>query len=438
MSLLKFVFLVLFVYLADAAYAQPLSDTAIVRLSVDENFPLQVILTEKLRFKDDEVVSGKILEPVYAFDREVIPSGTDVVGRVTGFRKAGKWKRVFSMLAGDFTPLREPQITFDTLILSSGIRIPIHTAVVAGAGKLVRSDGIGDESEPDLKSALTSTVKEPRKERLKKFLWKLAPYRSQSLPVGTHLQAVLLTPLDFGAALFRAEELDAIGSQPPAGSIISARLVTALDSHTTNDGAPVEALLTHPLFSSDHRLIFPVGSRLRGEVLDVSAARKLHRNAELAFTFTTIEPPLWMASGTFPVQDIEGRLVGVQVARDMDDVRINHEGETRVSESAKRFIAPAYAVVKAGRAINDNADPFSVALTGAYSGKATKLIGGNNPGLGLAGSISGAMVPPVGIGLGFYSAARSIYSNIIGRGQEIHFPANTSIEIRLDAVGSQP
>ena len=61
---------------------------------------------------------ARIVEPVYAFDREVIPAGTEVEGRIVGFQKVGKWKRISTMLGGDFTPLREPQITFQALSAS--------------------------------------------------------------------------------------------------------------------------------------------------------------------------------------------------------------------------------------------------------------------------------------------------------------------------------
>lgn len=395
--------------LVGAAHAQPASDTTLVPLTVDEGFPLRVILTDKLRCRENEPVRGKLIASVYAFDREVIPVGAEVLGRITDFREAGKWKRVLSILAADFTPPREPRITFDALVLPDGTRIPIETSVVAGAD---------------------TRVKESGKDRVKRVLGGLAPYRPQSLPVGTRVDAILLRPLDFGVAVFRTEELEKIGSQPPAGSRVSALLVTPVDSRTSTPGAPVEARVTRPLFSSDHRLIVPVGSRLRGEVLDVSAARKWHRHGELAFRFTTMERPVSMATRALPVRKIEGYVVSVNGAGDRDDTRVNEEGETRISESRTRFIAPAYALLKADRAIHDSGDPFDRALAGAYGSKVTTQIAGRDPALGLAGSISGTMVPAVGIGLGLNGAARSIYS-IIGRGQEIRLPVHTPMEIRL-------
>ena len=414
----------LFVSLGAAAYAQSLPETMTVPIVVDEGFPLQVTLTEKLRFKENAVVRATLIDPLYAFDREVVPSGTQVIGKVTGFRKAGKWKRFFTILGGDLTPVREPQITFDTLVLPDGNRIPIETSVFATTGQVVRSDSS--------KSALVPPVKNGGKQRLKNFMWGVAPYRPQSLPAGARFRATLRAPLNFGDAVFQTANREVGRVEPAADHIVSARLLTPLDSRTTQPEAQVEAVLTRPMFSPDQHLLFPAGSRLRGKVVDIRPAGKWHHNGELAFRFETIEPPAWFASGLVPIQKIEGRLVSIQVEGDLDDIQINEQGAMRIAESKKRFIAPVYALVKAGRGIDDTADPFNRALAGAYRSKLTKQITGKGTGLGLAGSISGAMVPPVGIGLGLVGAARSVYSNFLGRGQDIIFPADTSMEIRLD------
>src|SRR4030095_15677773 len=99
----------------------------------------------------------------------------------------------------------------------------------------------------------------------------------------------------------------------------------------------------------------------------------------------------------------------------------------------KRFIAPAWAFVKAERSLNATNDSFEQALLGAYRGKFLKqFAGGSESGFGLPGSISGAMIHPVGIGLGFFGAARAAYSNFLGRGRDVVLSDNTAMEIRLD------
>src|SRR5262249_961427 len=159
----KFAFLcALFVCLAGTALAQSLADTSVVSLTVDQGVSLQVRLTEKLRFKENEAVRATVIEPVYSFDREVIPAGTQVEGTITGFERAGKWKRISSMLGGDFTPLRDPNITFHTLVFGDGTRISIETSVFAGTEKVGSEKSRGS----DLKNSLLSTVKKPGKEQL--------------------------------------------------------------------------------------------------------------------------------------------------------------------------------------------------------------------------------------------------------------------------------
>ena len=55
-----------------------------VSLSVPTGTPLQVALDQEIRVKNvGQPIHGRIIEPVYAFDRVVIPIGSEVVGRVT-------------------------------------------------------------------------------------------------------------------------------------------------------------------------------------------------------------------------------------------------------------------------------------------------------------------------------------------------------------------
>ena len=83
----------LVVCLTSGVYAQSVGDTTIIPLTVDKGFPLQVRLTEKLQFKQNGSVHGTITEPVYAFDHEVIPPGSVVVGRVSRVQPVSKWQR---------------------------------------------------------------------------------------------------------------------------------------------------------------------------------------------------------------------------------------------------------------------------------------------------------------------------------------------------------
>ncbi len=64
-------------------------------------------------------------------------------------------------------------------------------------------------------------------------------------------------------------QLDALlGSQPAPDSIVHARLITPLDSTHQNPDRS-SAVLSEPLFSPDHKLILPEGTRLSGAVVSL-------------------------------------------------------------------------------------------------------------------------------------------------------------------------
>jgi hypothetical protein len=416
------------VFLTGTIFAQSseVQRSAIISLSVDKGSRLEVVLTEKLRAKLNEPVHGKIVDPVYAFDREVIPSGTEILGKVTGLRPVGKWKRLSSMLAGDFTPLHVPEITFDTLVLADGKRIPIKTSVLSRGNLLVRFN-------KGQSQAFTTSIQQPGGDELiHSLLWGLLPYHPQFVPTGTSYKATLLEPLDFGKLMIGNRTLAGIGSEPEAGSLIYARLMTALDSKKTKAGTPVQAVLAYPLYSSDHRLIFPAGSRLQGEVAETHAGGFWNRGGELAIKFTSIEPPITIMWSMSQMRQIEGRLVGVQVPLDFDQLRIDKDGMTQVARTKQRFLAPAFAVAGATPMLLGGSTSFGTAFAEAYGSTTFSRVLGGSAGLGLPGGVAGLMVPPVGIGLGAYSVGYAIYFNILGRGKNIVLPVDTSIEIRVD------
>src|SRR5262245_21946145 len=311
--------------------------------------PLQVMLTEKLRYKKGETVRGKIVDPVNAFDREVITSGADVLGKITRFKKGGRWKRMSNLLGGDFTPVREPLITFDTLVLDGGARIPIKTTVEAGTDTAVRFNS-GPKSASNHKATLeqnpktrgvVSTSKRQGNDILKGMLWNLSPYHPQFVPTGVRYKATLTEPLDFGSAVLGANAFSKLGSNPPTGSIVYARLETLLDSRTTPVGAVVRAELTRPLFSSDKLLIFPVGSKLVGEVVQVHKAGMLHHDGELAFKFTKIEPPVSILLGQAPPLQVDATLSGGLLKHELGQLRIYGEGVMHILVSKTHIMLTA-------------------------------------------------------------------------------------------------
>lgn len=422
----------------------------IEHLVVPEGVPLRVILTEKLPFKRDRQVHARLVDPVYAFDRVVLPEGTEVIGHITGFKSAPRWARMTSMAGGNFTPLREPQLSFDTLILKDGKSIPIQTLVSPGSNAVVRfRPGASEEKKSKIatatemarqqietkKRAVIDAIKGPGKmDRVKAEMWSFAPWHPQYLPSASRFNAKLQSPIDFGEVSIPLSELAELGSEPEPDSIVAARLIPSLNSRTASHGTAVEAVLTRPLFSANNRLVFPEGSRLSGNVVQAAGARYWHRSGKLAFMFTRMELPQSLARemDAPAAQDLEGRLDGVEVNTKDGAVQLDEEGGAAGAPSKKRFIMPAITTVLA---MNGSEGPEPVRVhhipTGATNNNfGPRLISGGI-GFGLLGSAMGRLLGPAGPILGFYGAGRSVYSNIIARGQEITFPADTPIEIRL-------
>src|SRR5207247_4636424 len=174
--------------------------------------------------------------------------------------------------------------------------IRIKTTVEAGTdtairfnGGLKQGEGLKGSLEQNPKSGpLTSASKQQGNDLLKGMLLNLSPHPPQFVPTGVRYKATLLEPIDFGTAVLGARAFAKLGSNPPAGSIVYARLETPLDSRTATLGAVVRSELTRPLFSREQLLIFPVGSRLLGEVVQAGRADLLQHDGDLAFKFSYI------------------------------------------------------------------------------------------------------------------------------------------------------
>jgi len=422
------------------------------KLVVPEGVPLRVIVTDKLRFKMNQPVHARTVDPIYAFDREVVPSGTEVLGRITGFQNGPRWMRIRAVMGGNFTPIREPQLAYESLVLKDGKSIPVKAAVSVGTDTVVRFNaGAAEEKKGRVatateaarqqiearKRAVIDAIKQPGKmERVKEAMWSLAPWHPQYLPAGSRYNVKLLSPIEFGETSIPASALAELGSAPPPNAVVAARLISSLDSRTANHGMPVEAVLTRPLFSADNHVIFPEGSRLTGNVTQAQPARRWHRNGKLAFMFTQMTPSLASSglSNNRTPQDIEGRLEGVEVNGRDGAVQIDEEGGAAAASSKKRFLAPAISLVLAMNGA-EGREPVRIhhVPTGAFHNNYGGHLLSGAVGFGLVGSAMGRLLGSVGSVLGFYGAGRSIYSNVVARGQEVTFPADTPIEIRFSA-----
>jgi hypothetical protein len=347
--------------------------------------------------------------------------------------------RARAFAAGDFTPHRRIVVQFDS-VRPDGGELPMRT-VVTTASERVTLQVAGTDEHPGIAararrevaqrtSEAFGVLKAPGKmERLKQAAIDRLPYHPQFLQKGMVYTAELLAPLDFGTT--PATPHAPPGTKPAPASILNARLVTALDSANTEKGTEVRAVVTRPVFSAAHELIFPEGTLLTGEVTLTRPARRFHRNGRLRFLFETVhlpdeDPAALLAS-----------LYAVSVSEDAH-VAVDEEGGASVKNSNSRFVAPALAVLALGAStdrghhgVDHDADdaPGAAAVQpgGQYGSRAL----GGFFGWGLLGVAASQISRPVGIALGAVGVARTVYTSVLGKGQEVSFPADTPIQVQL-------
>jgi hypothetical protein len=135
-----------------------------------------------------------------------------------------------------------------------------------------------------------------------------------------------------------------------------------------------------------------------------------------------------------------GSLHAIDASTD-DHVEVDEEGGTKAANSKTRFIAPALAVLALTGAVHqhrrrfdDDGDDVGGVAPLQTGSPGSRAVGGFL-GFGLIGIAVSRIAPPVGIALAAVGVGRTVYTNILGRGQELKFPADTPVQVQL-APGS--
>ncbi len=473
-------------FLASATFAYPQNFPSNqpngIPLTVPAGVPLRLYLTKRVSKRMDAPVEAKLAVPVYAFDREVIPSGTKAIGHVSSLDSVSKWQRARAVLGGDFTPLHVAQIEFTSLVLPDGREIPLHTVSSAGLNSLFplrppkqrnanehSAGGLVGATKQQLKDQAEAQIDRIRslpdlvrgtdkKEWLSDYLMSRLPYHPQYLRSRTRFDAELAEPLRFGDEAVIPGSMALLGSQPAAGSVVHARLLTSLDSGSSAQGQKVEAILEQPLFSADHKLILPEGTHVDGSVVVAKKAGWFHHAGRLRFNFQNLElpevagllasPQTSTPSQTPQTQEnkkLQIRTQGMLAAAEGDTgpLKVDHEGGVQATESKTRFIGTAVALLVA-RAAGDN-DPIraprSGGTRGAIIGQNPNVAGrtlGGGLGFGLLGTIAAQSSRTVGAALGYYGLAWSVFSTVVARGPEVRFDKNAVVDIGFNTRAIKP
>lgn len=445
----------------DGLTASPRNLFVAVPLTLQKGTALDIALTDRTPIRrTGEPLEGRLVRPVYAFDRVVAPAGSIILGHVTAIKSAPRKERVQAIMQGNFSPLRSAQVEFDTLILGGGRRIPIQTRVSPGISQVVHLEvaGARQQKRPNRvsqavgnarrqlereKNQVIADIRAPgRLHRMKSWLIAQLPYQRQFLPAGARFTAALRAPVVLGSARIPESELNRVGSAPPSNSVLQAVLVTPLSSATAHRGTPAKAMVTEPIFANSHELIIPQGSMLEGRVVQAEPARRLrlHRNGILRFTFLKIQTPHGIP------RPVVGTLQGVEVNK-KEKLKLDSEGGVHSATSKMDYAAPAIAVLIAAASAAPDVDvrPGGRVYTDTNGPAGGQIIAG-----GLGYKLIGMAMAlalhyqPVTAGFAAYGAALSIYSHLLSRGQDVAFPRNTPMEIRLgerppaSRAGSQP
>ncbi len=127
--------------IAVAALAQdaPVAPSAQPGTTVPSGVPLRVALERRVAIKRiGEPIQGRLVDPVYVFDRVVLPAGSVVEGHIAEIGGVSARRRFTAILSGNFTPPRDVRAQFDAFVLSDGSRLLLRTSPSRGTARTVR------------------------------------------------------------------------------------------------------------------------------------------------------------------------------------------------------------------------------------------------------------------------------------------------------------
>jgi hypothetical protein len=359
-------------------------------------------------------ITAKLLEPVYAGEDLAIPAGSTIKGRVSSISKAPMRKRAGRLLAGDFTPPKTANVTFDQIVLSDGTTVPIHSDSSIGIGRVANSQYLPKAQRPGVRQKLKGAMAPPREpnklQRLGQAVVTSLPYHPEYIDQGTVFDSALLEGVTVLAPV------QATTASLQASDYLHLHLLTAINSSTSTAGTQIEAVVSQPYYQADHQLLYPAGTRITGTVQKASSAGWMKRNGSIVFAFRSVQMP----DGT--MRDFRSIVGGIQAARS-EGLDVGKEGEIKATTSTfARILAPV-SLIGPSRAV---ADSTLQKTAWSRSGEGRK-------GFGLLGA--GAAQASVGtaIGFGYFGAAKRLCDAFITKGSNVELPVNTPILLRLDS-----
>ncbi len=402
--------------------AGPISSKAAFTAALPAGFPLRVQLDRRYPMRVGQSIRGRLIDPVYSGDHVVLPANTVVDGTISGLNPIGKQTRTWALLDGDVTPLKQPVLTFNALVLPGGVRLPLTADAIERTAGIVKMASrqrkesligkVKDQVEAK-KQSVEGIVHSPHKSDMAmKFAYGQLPYHPQDIWAGAQFDAVLVKPL-----IVPDNAQEKMPVTPPHGHIppgtLDARLTTTISSATDKAGDPVVAVLTRPyLNQSKTDVILPTGTQLRGVVTQAKPARSLDRNGTLRFAFRQIVLP----SGT--LENMHGQMTAVEGASGQN-VTVDSEGGAKANSAQGKFVAPLLLGALASNSLDSDQDSVHAGVSSNGFGLVTRIV-------------AFVVVAPVMTAtFAYYSAGKSITRRWLMPGHNVVFEKNTRMELAV-------
>ena len=383
---------------------------------------LQVEITHHYPMKAGEAIEGRLLHPIFADGKLVIPANTKLHGEVVRLQpdKKARWH---ARLMGDFTPFHKPVVRFDEMLLPDGpLNISAATASDGAPVLHLIAPGITphksffarywSQAKANFHDRLSYFTAPGKGDRALQLLYHQLPYHPERIEAHTAWSFELSAPVAVPDPPQDAPALAAAPAAPgnPETWAVHALLMRGLTSATARPGDPVQALVIEPVFDKDKLLVVPQGATLIGKVASAQAARSFGRNGKLRFTFQQVRFPEGYD------KQVQGSLAGAATEK-TQDLSLDAEG-TITPRNRSSAVAPLLLTMLASRALDTD-------------GNVTAQAGVASNGFGLVGRIVGVVAGDrnLAAGIGFYAAGLSFYENFLVSGRDVVFPKDTRIEI---------
>jgi hypothetical protein len=407
-------------FLSAAGYTEAAPSPA----TLPGGLPLRIAIDHRYSMKTGTRVEGHLTSPVYIVDRIVLPVDTPVYGIVSGRRPVQRNIRVNALMDGDFTPLAEPEVRFERMILPDGEELEFSAPATQRNAVVVKMSNRSDASnsisgivkaeyDSERHEWIGGIATPGRKERLRQWIYHMLPYHPQDIWTGDQFDAELSESVEIPESQGVPQPLprgDFIHGKPTG--LIEAQLVQDLTSARCPVGMTVEAVLSRPLLDKRREhVLLPAGAVLRGSIVESQPAASFGRNGKLRFSFRKID------TGE-DTTDVHGIMTGAESAA-ASDLEIDPEGGAHATAPNPALSTITLAVLAAASRGDDGGSPLNSAIV--------------SNGFGMMGRIASVATAnkDVASGFAYYALAKNVYRRYIAKGKDVTFPRNTRLQIEL-------